>query len=224
MSRLRGIAIVAVALAFFAAARSASAAPVTNFGNIVGVTLATTGDMVFSLNSGTVTGVVREDVILDSASGKLDFLYQLKNVSSVGGDELELLTGSNFKTYFTAIGIAYDPTNVSGGYNFSNSLDATFTPPLLSPDSVNESVAGVANFHFIANAIPSGSSSVILVVKTSATSYGGGSIFIQDGGNVTLSGFAPAPLPATANMGLVLLLGLGGIGGIRKMRAIRAVA
>ena len=78
--------------------------------------------------------------------------------------------------------------------------------------------------YFIDNAIPSGSSSVILVVKTSATSYGGGSIFIQDGGNVTLSGFAPAPLPATANMGLVLLLGLGGIGGIRKMRAIRAVA
>ena len=31
-------------------------------------------------------------------------------------------------------------------------------------------------------------------------------------------------LAATANMGLVLLLGLGGIGGIRKMRAIRAVA
>jgi len=67
--------------------------------------------------------------------------------------------------------------------------------------------------------VAAGQNSATFVIRTNAPSYGGGSIQFIDGGTATAVGFAPAvPLPATANMGLVLLGGVGGLGALRRLK------
>jgi len=203
--------VIAVALACILA-QATYASPV-DFGSLTGTVLASTGAVSFSLNTGAITGKVQEDVVLNGG-GTLDFVYQLKNVSSTStpADVLELLTGASFNPFFVAIGIA-------DSLNGNPSLDASvFTGTLLAPDSVNESLAGVANFHYDNTGLGVGQSSTLLVVRTSATTFGGGSIFIQDGGNTTVAGFAPAPLPSVAGVGTLLLGGLGGFGRRNRRR------
>ncbi|HEX7363392.1 MAG TPA: PEP-CTERM sorting domain-containing protein [Bryobacteraceae bacterium] len=125
--------------------------------------------------------------------GCLDFAFRVTNIGP--GDAIESISTASFAGFLTDVGY-YD---VLSGVN---------------PEGVSRNLSGsVLHFDFSgAGEIANGSSSRYLVVETNATSYGLGSITVQDGATVDLAGFAPVPEPMTIGLlgGGLLLLGLFG--------------
>jgi hypothetical protein len=111
------------------------------------------------------------------------------------GDALETVSLSSFGTYTTdvvAVGPGVNATTVTRSSN-----------------------GNVLTFHFDGGV---STSSDTFVIRTNSTIFSGGSIQFIDGGVSTDLSFSPVPLPATANMGLVLLGGIGGLGALRRLR------
>ena len=161
-----------------------------------GSLLADTGLMAFSFGTPLVTGTVRELVVADTlnpfGSGDLTFIYQ---VSDATGD-VGRLTGSSFAGWLTDVSVF------------------TGHPPLVagsaSPITIDRTIGAgdVVGFNFSPKLFP-GDTSLALLIRTNATTFGAGSIGVIDGGGTTLVGFAPAPEPAYAGLLLGGLFGLG---------------
>jgi len=104
---------------------------------------------------------------------------------------------TNFDSYTT------DVFSIGGGVNAND----------VSRSSDGETVT----FSFRPD-VSAGQTSATFLIKTNAPNYAGGSIQFIDGGVGSAVGFSPVPLPATANMGLALLGGVGGLGALRRLK------
>jgi hypothetical protein len=159
-----------------------------------GPVLGDTGLMPFSFGSPLSSGTVREAVIADSmnpfGAGDLTFVYQ---VTDITGD-VARLSGSDYTGWLTDVG-------VSPGH-------APFVAGAVSPATISRTADGsVVGFNFSPTLV--GATSLQLLIRTNATTFGSGSIGVIDGGGLTLVGFAPAPEPAYAGLLLGGLFGLG---------------
>lgn len=218
---LKGATVpAAAALALLGLSSLASADTIT------GTVLATTGAVPFVATGlgQTDTGFVTEDVVqattglvAGQVSGDLDFVYQFNNTATIPPEQLTQLSVSNFLSYILSVSDGSAST-----LNGSNLLNPIYTgDPQLVATSTDVN-GGTADFHFQPpNGVATGDATTILIVYTDATSFGVGDIFIQDGAQAHVPGFAPVPLPATASTGLALLAGLGVIGGVSALRRRR---
>ena len=175
----------------------ASLANATTLGSID-----TTISGTFTSSTGSFTGTYEEWVVTDSSTGDLDFVYQLTDSSSSTG--------------------AFDQVSVS---DFGNTVTSTedFASGYGSVGTVAPSLiggtGGTVDFNFDSSGnVNPGQTTYDLVVLTDATNYASGSIFIQDGGNTTVAGFASTPEPGSVGLLLGGLLGLGLLV-TRKLRA-----
>jgi len=147
--------------------------------------------------------------VIKNGGGTLDFVIQVSVSASTNPFIPELVTngpglpifGPGTYTGF-ATDVGYDTTSVG-----------------VAPTRVTRSGDGSV-IRFEIPGIANGSSTRRLVIETDATYFASSSIGIIDGSGFAGPGFAPtaAPLPASANMGLVLLAGFGGLGAWRKLR------
>jgi hypothetical protein len=169
------------------------------------------------------TATVREVVVRESG-GSIDFLYQVTNTSSPGADSLERITLANFAGFTTNVstanslssnvfGTAFSGVGTSTGYGFVNGGTQN------APDGVNRPTADNVGWNYFNTPIAPGQSSLVLIVKTNATTFGSGSISLIDTvTSTTFNGFSPNPEPGT----IILLAGcLGGMGlniGLRRFR------
>ena len=146
------------------------------------------------------TGKFREIVITDNITGHLDFLYQIQRTG--GTDSLGRLTTINYKSVITDVGQCSACSPVGD-------LIAAVGPLHVAPQFVGRGVSGdTVIFDFggtVATQIGDSNESSILVIRTDATRFIGGSSSIIDGGVTSVASLAPAPEP-----GLVGLL-LGGL-------------
>jgi len=144
---------------------------------------------------------VTEDVYKETG-GTIDFTLQLTHTTStVTGEMLSRLTVLPFSGTVT---------------------DTGYTPNTGSPGDVAPSNSGVEPggnavfFDFLTSGgdgdLAVGMTTDLLIVKTSATSFGPGTIGVIDGGTQNEPGFGVAPLPSTATAGFSLLSGLAVFG------------
>jgi len=154
-----------------------------------------------------------------TASGTLDFLYQVCNDSS-SADPIHRVTAANFKGFTTDVGYVtagpLPPGAHSDGVVPNASVGGT--------DAVDRS-ANVPNggstigFNFTATQIQPNECSAVLVVATNATLYKSGTLSAIDSTTSSNPAFGPAAVPEPSSMAIAGLGALGLIGyGIRRRR------
>ncbi len=145
-----------------------------------------------------ISGTLNTWVYRDNSDGNLIFAYQVFN--GAGSDNgLSALTATSFAKFSTYV--AYQSTG--GG----------ISPITFDRSSGTGSTVG---FRFGFEAIPAGSNSDILWVKTNTAYYGAGETSIINGGAVNVPTFGPTvPEPATLSL---LGLGILGLLGFRKRK------
>lgn len=169
------------------------------------VTSNVTNTLHFTLNT-----AVYSDPGNTFCAGCLDFVYQVIN-SNTSTDNIGRVTGFNFGGAQTDVGISTGGEPAGGGTAFVTGTDA--------PGFVDRNTDDTIGFQFastpFSSSIPPGDTSVVMVIETDKTVFGGGIASVIDGGATNVNAFQPSPEPATA-----LLLGLGmlGLAGIRRYR------
>ncbi|MDR3633116.1 MAG: PEP-CTERM sorting domain-containing protein [Isosphaeraceae bacterium] len=151
-----------------------------------------------------VLGSYKEWVVRES-SGTLDFVYQVTNAPAS-------LTAIESVSMYHFVGFTANVGYVAG----SGDRD---------PSSAWSSPSGtVLSFNFPAsNALPTGLSSDLLVIRTNATQYDStGTFSFLGGAATTVPGFAPSAVPEPTSLALVALGGAGLIAGGRLRRSARA--
>jgi hypothetical protein len=164
-------------------------------------------------------------VVIKEAGGTLDFVYQVQNTTAAGGDWIHRATMVSFTGWST--NVWYSSKNTGYSSYFSNA-DSTST--IAGADRSNSGQTVGFTLETTTNGTPDvnsgiapGAYSFILVIKTDATAYRGGSSFVIDGGVTSFTSFAPAPEPSSivlAGMGVVFL---GGFFWRRKLQTLPAV-
>jgi len=138
----------------------------------------------FVTTAGTTSGTVVSAVYLNP-SGTLDFYYQLNN-SSASATSLARAVMSSFSGFNTAVAYRTDGASVSPIFVNGTSV----------PVSADRSAADVVGFSFVplppGTKIPPNTSSVVLVISRSATSFTSGNLSVIDGGSQTVASFRPA--------------------------------
>jgi len=174
-----------------------------------------------SWSQGSQAGNFVVDVVLDSGTGKLDFLYQ---VEETGNQDIARVTVSDF----VIAGATVEAGNATS-LSLIGATSLTTSGSLTSASTVDRSFFGDSvgfqlNPVIFPASVVGSHMSTVLVVKTQSTAFTSGTIGVIDGTTVNLQGLGPvAPLPATANAGLLLLGGLGGLGGVRRLSSRRTV-
>lgn len=166
---------------------------------------------------GTINATYTE-WIYKTATGSLDFFYQVHNLS--GSDDLEQIAVSSFTGRTTDVGIytgsvtALTPNGTSGG---------TAPNAGVGGYAVSRTANGSAiDYNFTGTNVGPNSYSAILYVATNATSYESGKITLQDDSSV----FGKNLGPATPEPSSMVLVGLGAMGligyGLRRRKAMGA--
>jgi len=160
-----------------------------------GTVIADTGVL---LGNAGLTSVTFQQLVVREATGTLDFLYQVSNLNSAGGDSVLRVTSQTFTGFLTDAGYSVD------SLFFAN--DGT-----IIPTTVDRSASGsTVGFNIT---IPPGATSVELFVHTNATQFTTGLSSVIDGGAVNFASFAPTAAPAPAGIVLALsglpCLGIG---------------
>jgi hypothetical protein len=170
--------------------------------------VADTGAISYSFGSGN-TGTVQEQVWRDTAnpngSGDLSFVYQV----TVTGNDIQHLNGGGYDSFLTDV--AQSPTDTNAG-----------APPLgtgtVLAASADRLTASTVEWNFNP-VVGVGSTSYELIVRTNATTFGGGFIGLIDAGSSpTINGFAPGPEPASMLLFAGAFAGLGCAAGWRRWR------
>jgi hypothetical protein len=148
------------------------------------------------------TGNLREVVVTEGVTGSLDFIYQ---VAVTGGpDSVGRMTTTDFAGFTTDVGSCSTCVDV---INLNGPQTGTITPDEITRGILGNNVG--FNFDIPSAHLAPGQETFLLVIKTNATTWGGGSTQLIDGGVATLDTFAPTPEPAFS---AVLLGGLFGAG------------
>jgi hypothetical protein len=137
---------------------------------------------------------VEEWVVTDSTTHDLDFVYQLTDTDPTGTGGFDQVTVTSFPSSL-----------VTGTESFASGYGATGT---VAPSSVG-GFGGAIDFNFDPSGVVGGQTTYDLVVLTNATTYGPGSILVQDGGQASIAGYAPTPEPGSVGLLLGGLFGLG---------------
>jgi hypothetical protein len=164
----------------------------------------------FNTSAGITSGTLTTSVYRETASGTLDFYYQVANSAS-SATAIARNADTNFTGFTTAM-----------GYRTDGSLLTGFVNGTVAPVLVDRNAAGNTNgFSFNltdANKIAPGQTSTALVISTNATNWMAGNASIIDGGTQTVAAFQPAA--GVPEPGTMLLLGGGlmALAGFRKFR------
>lgn len=184
------------------------------FGAVTGTVMASTSGT-WSLGS-VATGKYVAEVVKDSSTGNMDFIYQVSN-DATSTDDIEHLSAAVYTGWTTDMG---DALAVSGLPTMTLP-----NPNIIPATTVDRNSAGdTVDFDFTAPTLGAGlllpgTSTEYLVVKTNAKSYTAGDFNLIDNGTAgPIAAFAPAA-PAPASLwGGAGLLGLMGILGVRRRR------
>lgn len=174
----------------------------TNFASVNGTVLGSiTGAPISPPTPHGDTGTYTTEVLRDTGTGFLDFVYMV-NASSANPDVLVRLSSFDFTGFVTDVG-------------YTNTLNGTAlggTP--IAPTTADRNSNSTVGFNF---ALPAGTSSDWLVIKTNANSFGAlpNNIGLSNGGTTNLAGFSPVPNPATV-WGGAGLFGLLLVGRLRR--------
>ena len=176
-----------------------------------------------SLNSGPITvsngqgitltfdalSAVYADPSNPFGAGRLDFVYQLANLSG-GNDFIGRVTAGVFSGFMTDVGFTATGSALPGGL-FVNGTQA---PQLVSRSATVPNNGATVGFIYNALA-PStfapGTTSTALIIQTDATNFKAGNVNLIDdvvGSTAAFEPATPVPLPGTF---LLLLLGVAGL-------------
>jgi hypothetical protein len=153
--------------------------------------------------SGT-TAVVR------NAGGTLDFYYQLSTVAG-GSDGPNRITGFNFGGFTTDVFQISNGSAITGGGFVDGSISA------IGADRSGGTGATVG-FNFTNTVFTPGMTSLVMVIRTNATSFTTGSFGAIDGGGATTAGFAPTTVPEPSTT-LLVASGFLGLAGVARRRS-----
>jgi len=168
-------------------------------------------------SASTLDVTVQEWVVRETATGNLDFVYQVTN-NAASTDAVGRVTVSNFGA--GAFGTT-GPFILDVGYVAGT---GTGGPPTTQPtpdtvDRLNAQQGRVVGFDFNIFGVARLNSSAVLVVATNARAYTGGAVAVIDGSSVNLTGYQPVATPEPSSMAIAGLGALGLIGyGIRRRR------
>jgi hypothetical protein len=155
----------------------------------------------FTTTAGTTSGVVKTAVYQETATGTLDFYYQIFADAS-SATAIARLTADTFTGFDTYLGFRVDCGALPCGAGFA---DGT-VPPVTGDRNLAGSVVG---FNFAppdSAKVGAGMISNVLVISTNATNYKPGDLSLIDGGTQTLPAFQPAAVPEPMSF---MLLGSG---------------
>jgi|GEM_PF-2483103 len=167
-------------------------------------------------------GYAREIVVKDSATGGLDFVYQVQ----LAQGDLARLSASGFAGFSTNVSAVQSLTGApnSGSEPLFTTGNQNVTPVSGSSGGADRSSmaadhGNVVGFNFDATQFAgAGATSYVLIVRTDATKLTSGNINLIDSSTATLSGFAPNPEPASLVLFGSCFLGLGAALGWRRLK------
>jgi hypothetical protein len=198
-------------------------------GTTVAVSLGTpdalpTGTLIFQAtvpySSPSYDATVKEAVIVDSVTGKLDFLYQVTNTSvAPKNDSISQIATTSFKfvdiqTVASGFGATFSQT--AGTYTGAGAIGSiTFSVPSAtgagtSPTASRPNTSGFDTVDFFRNpASPLGPGKIgnILILKTNASAIEVGNLAVIDG----FSTNGPAPVPAVVPEPTTIALAFSGL-------------
>jgi hypothetical protein len=174
-------------------------------GSSTGTIIADTGNVAYTLLGSGGTGSAREVVVSGDTfnpNGGLTFVYQVTRVTS---DEVGRLTANHYHGFKTDV-IVEDAASSP----FSGFMSGGVIPGMATRSTVAADGGDVIGFDFGNSLDVSAGNSELLIIRTDASRFASGDIFLIDGGLAKLSGFAPAPEPSTIALMLVGLIALVG--------------
>jgi len=161
----------------------------------------------FKNGAGVTVATLREEVVKDAVTGKLDFLYQ---VTRTGGGDITGFSATGYHGVFTDV---YQVQNVTLGspggvaFNSGTTPAATDTRSSLLADDGN-----TISFN-LAGTLPSTKATYIQIVKTNSVAFNNtGTATLSPSGFSVTGVLAPVPVPEPGTLALWGGVGAGLIG------------
>jgi len=163
----------------------------------------------FKNSAGKTVATLREEVVKDSVTGTLDFLYQ---VTRTGGSDITGFSATGYHGVYTDVYQAQNVTRAAngGGVSFNSGTtpaDTDTRSSLLTDDG------NTIAFNLL-GALASGKSTYVQIVKTNAVTYNNKGTATLSPSGISISGLlAPVPVPEPATLVLWGGICVGLLGG-----------